>query len=195
MARPQSDSSLAESKLERRVLTLEPATAEALAPFGDILGSAGGVEFGAAGFYDGKVQTCNPTKFVSDDDTALTLAKIDRRPFEVRFLEQHFKHTQSFIPLGGKPFVVVMAPPTHTDLPDIDTVRAFLFDGSAGFNMKIGTWHEFPFAVEDGTEVIVILRNETNRDLRKVEGGEAHGADVDKKNIQNRFGIVFEVDI
>ncbi len=179
--------------LERRILDVKPATAEALAAFGQIVGSASGVELKASGFYEGKVRTGNPAEFISDDDTTLTLAAIDRRPMEVRYMEQHFKHTQTFIPLGGKPFVAVRAPPNGKDTPDLDKVEAFLFDGSAGFNMKIGTWHEFPFALIDGTEVIVILRNETNRNLRKIEGGEAHGPDVDKKDLQRRFGIVFEV--
>ena len=179
--------------LERRILDVKPATADALAAFGQIVGSAGGVEPVASGFYEGKVRTCNPAEFKSDGDTTLTLASIDRRPMEVRYMEQHFKHTQTFIPLGGKPFVAVLAPPNGKDAPDLDKVEAFLFDGSAGFNMKIGTWHEFPFALTDATEVIVILRNETNRDLRKIEGGEAHGPDVDKKDLQRRFGVVFEV--
>ncbi len=181
------------ANLERRILDAKPATAEALAEFGQIVGSASGVEMTASGFYEGKVRTCNPAEFQSDDDTALTLAAIDRRPMEVRYMEQHFKHTQTFIPLGGKPFVAVMAPPNGKDTPDLDKVEAFLFDGSAGFNMKIGTWHEFPFALTDGTEMIVILRNETNRNLSKIEGGEARGPDLDKKDLQRRFGVVFEV--
>ena len=183
------------ANLERRILDAKPATAEALAPFGQIVGSASGVELKASGFYEGKVRTGNPAEFISDDDTTLTLAAIDRRPMEVRYMEQHFKHTQTFIPLGGKPFVAVMAPPNGKDTPDLDNVEAFLFDGSAGFNMKIGTWHEFPFVLSDNTELIVILRNETNRNLRKIEGGEAHGPDVDKKDLQRRFGVVFEVKI
>ncbi len=181
--------------LDRRTLVAKPATPEALAPFGQILGSAANVETNAPGFYEGKVRTCNPVDFQSDDDTALTLATIDRRPLEVRYMEQHFKHTQTFIPLGGKPFVAVLAPPNGKDVPDLDSVEAFLFDGSAGFNMKIGTWHEFPFALEDGTDVVVILRNETNRNLQVVENGEAHGPDVDKKDLQRRFGVVFEVKV
>ena len=184
-----------EPALERRTLVAKPATREALAPFGQILGSQSDAETRAPGFYEGKVRVCNPVDFQSDDDTTLTLATIDRRPFEVRYMEQHFKHTQTFIPLGGKPFVVVFAPPNGKDVPDLDLVEAFLFDGTAGFNMKIGTWHEFPFALEDGTDVVVILRNETNRNLREVENGEAHGPDVDKKDLQRRFGVVFEVQV
>ena len=181
--------------LERRKLVAKLATPEGLAPFGQILGNTGATEMHAPEFYEGKVRVCNPVDFKSDDDTTLTLATIDRRPFEARYMEQHFKHTQTFIPLGGKPFVVVLAPPNGKDVPDLDAVEAFLFDGSAGFNMKIGTWHEFPFAIEDGTDVVVILRNETNRNLRDVEDGEAHGPDVDKKNLQRRFGVVFEVEV
>lgn len=181
------------ANLETRVLDVKPATAEALAAYGQIIGSSSGVAFNASGFYDGKVRTCNPTEFKSDEDTTLSLAAIDRRPMEVRYMEQHFKHTQSFIPLSGKPFVAVMAPPNGKETPDLDDVEAFLFDGSAGFTMKLGTWHEFPFALTDGTEVIVILRNETSRNLEQIEGGEAHGPDVDKKDLQRRFGVVFEV--
>ncbi len=102
---------------------------------------------------------------------------------------------QTFIPLEGKAFVVVLAPPNDDELPDLDQVRAFLFDGSCGFTMKKGTWHEFPFALVDGSNVIVILRSETARNLMKenVIDGEAHGPDLDKKNLVVRTGVTLEV--
>ena len=34
------------------------------------------------------------------------------------------------------------------DLPDLDHVKAYYFDGSSGFAMHRGTWHEFPFAID-----------------------------------------------
>jgi len=180
-----------------RELTVEPATPEALAPFGQLLGVNETTKPLPLGFYSGKVTVYAPVEFSSDDDTQLTLAAVDRREMRVQWMERHFKHTQTFIPLEGKPFVVVLAPPNDKELPDLDQVRAFLFDGSSGFTMKIGTWHEFPFALVDCSNVIVILRKETSRSLRtdQVIEGEGHGPDLDKKDMVRRTGVIFEAKL
>ena len=70
------------------------------------------------------------------------------RPLRVSWMERHFLHTQTFFPLGA-PFVAVLAPPGEGELPDLDAARAFVFDGSAGLMLHLGTWHEFPFALHD----------------------------------------------
>ena len=184
---------------ERRHLALHPATAEALEPFGQILGRAAGAALTASPFYGSAVKTSHPVDFQSDETTELTLCRLDRRPFEVRYMERHFLHTQTFIPLGGKPFIAVLAPPTAGELPDLDEVRAFRFDGTAGLTLRKGTWHEFPFAEEDGTDLIVVLRRDTMRDLkadrvkRSDYGDEARGPDLDKKNLAARSGILFTI--
>ena len=183
--------------IEKRVLKLEPATAEALAPFGQILGLQAGVAPLKLGFYGDKVEIRKPVAFVSDETTEFTLATIHRREATVQYIERHFKHTQMFIPLGGKPFVAVMAPPTEGEMPDLNAIRAFYFDGTAGFMMNIGTWHEFPFAISDNTNVIVVLRGETTRDLRSenVFENEAHGPDLDKKDLVARAKTLFEIEL
>lgn len=177
----------------RRRLTARPATPEALAPYGEMIGAVGEAPPQTLNFYAGVIR--KPARFVSDEDTELSVATLKRRAMEVRWMERHFKHTQSFIPLGGKPFVLVMAPPGDGDEPDLDAVEAFRFDGRAGFCMKIGCWHEFPFVLEDDTDLVVILRGETHRDLHNIANGEAYGADLEKKDIQARTGTVFEVAV
>ena len=179
----------------RRVIPVKPATAAALAPYGSIIGRGAGLAPSASAFYDGKVGITKPANFKSDDDTCLSVATIQPRPLEVTYLERHYKHTQCFIPLGGKPFVAIFGVPTTTDMPDFDKLEAFRFDGRDGFCMHIGTWHEFPFALEPDTDVIVILRNETNRNLSNIKDNEASGPDLDKKNILLRTGTIFELKI
>lgn len=178
-----------------REIGLTVATRESVAAYGELIGIDGESTALPTDFYDGTVRLYAPARFVSDDDTQITVARIDRRPLEVRWMERHFKHTQAFIPLGGKPFIAVLAPPTDSDLPVLDEARAFLFDGSAGFLMHVGTWHEFPFSVLDGSQVVVILRRETTRNLMKdaVVDGEAHGPDLDKKDLVRRTGAVIKV--
>jgi len=178
-----------------REIPVEPATAESVAPFGQLLGVHDQVKPLPIGFYEGKVRVYAPVEFQSDEETQLTLASVDHRDMQVQYMERHFKHTQTFIPLEGKSFVVVLAPPSEKDMPDLDLMRALLFDGSCGFTMKIGTWHEFPFALVDHSNVIVILRRETTQNLMKdsVVEGEAHGPDLDKKNLVARTGVTVQV--
>jgi ureidoglycolate lyase len=171
-------------------LTVEPATPEAIAPFGELVGGAAFPAIPPTAFYS-EVQTYRPT-FISDEQTEIAVCALKRRPFRVRWMERHFKHTQLFLPLGGKPFVAVLAPPTDTELPNIAEARAFLFDGQAGLSMHIGTWHEFPFALIDDTQVVVILRRETSKALLKenIVDGEGVGPDLDKKDVVKRLGVV-----
>ncbi len=185
--------------IESRTLPLKEATPEALAPYGEVLGSQVDAPTGTSPFYGDAVAVSKPVEFISDDTTELTLCKLKPRALEVKFMERHFLHTQTFVPLGGKPFVAVLAPPNDKELPDLDKVEAFHFDGSAGFTMKIGTWHEFPFALQD-MDLIVILRRDTMRDLSadrvvksELYGDEAVGPDLEKRNLVARANVRFEV--
>lgn len=178
-------------------LPLEEATPAALAPFGQVIGRNSPAKTVEVDFYKGAVLMSYPAQFHCEHPVEITLAQMDRRAGEVRYMERHFQHTQAFVPLGGKPFVAVMAPPSEGDLPDLSKVRAFRFDGSAGFAMHLGTWHEFPFAVQDGTDLVVILSSQTGYDLKAKDAvtEEAHGPDLDKKDIVARTGHVFRFDL
>ena len=165
----------------------EEATPAALEGYGEILGRID-VPVSVSEFMEA-VELRKPVRFSSDDKTILSLATVHRRPLEVRWLERHYKHTQTFIPLGGKPFVIALAKPTTADFPDPDDVRAFLFDGSCGITMHVGTWHEFPFALVDPTDLVVILRSETNENLHNVSDNEASGEDLDKRDVLKRTGL------
>jgi ureidoglycolate lyase len=179
-----------------RLLHLEPATIDSVAAFGEILGAVSPITRVPA-FYAGSVRHAEPTGFVMDEDIRILLSTVDRRPFRVDLLERHFKHTQAFFPIGGKPFAMVMAPPNDQDLPDLDLARAFLFDGSGGFILKLGTWHDFPFALEDSTHLLLLLRNETSQSLAAsaLIEGEAVGPDIEKRDISRRLGVTLEFEL
>ncbi|MBI3951627.1 MAG: ureidoglycolate lyase [Acidobacteria bacterium] len=183
--------------IQRKKLKVKGATPEALEPYGQILGANPNVAPLPIDFYGGAVKVRRVVDFQSDEQTELTLTTVNRRPMEARWMERHFKHTQTFVPLSGRPFVVVMAPPNDKELPDLDKVEAFLFDGSAGFTMRIGTWHEFPFALVDETNIIVILRKEATQGLMKdnVIQDEASSPDLDKKDLLARKKVVYEIEL
>ena len=183
--------------METRLLPLVEATPEAVASCGQILGRHADAKPLPLGFYGGAVQTYRTVNFQSDEQTELSLARVKRRPFEVRWIERHFKHTQTFIPLNGAPFIAVLAPPTEGNMPELDQMRAFRFDGSAGFTMKLGTWHEFPFAVEEEADIVVILRRETTQSLLTTDpnSGEVRGPDIDKKDLLKRHGVRLQINV
>lgn len=183
-----------------RVLTPVPATAESLAGYGWMMGEPAGVERDKIDFYGREVRVTHPAAFRSNEDTCLNLVSFKERPLEVRWMEYHTKHTQTFIPLAGKPFYMVLGKPTQRrpdgsfdetqlDHPDLDDVTCFHFDGSAGIVMEVGTWHEVPFPLDGDTHFVCICTNETNDNLEQQdENGESKGGDLDKVRIRRRFG-------
>lgn len=175
--------------LNTRQVPLVSALDIDISPLGTLLGVTDPDAMVKTDFYHGAVRLLKPGHFKSDDDTALSIARVDPRANEVIWMERHFKHTQAFLPLGGKSYVVVAAPPNDAELPDIDQVMAIHFPGNMGFMMHVGTWHEFPFALQPATDVVVILRNETNRDLKQLNNAEAEGEDLQKRNIRARLGL------
>ncbi len=174
-----------------RRLEVEPATAAALAPYGALVGADASRPGRDGGFYGEKVQLWSPGTLVNDADATLSVARIHPRAPEVIWMERHFKHTQTFIPLGGAPFIAVLGAPTAGPQPDPATVRAFRFDGSSGIMLHIGTWHEFPFAVRGYADVVVLLRRETMSNLEVRENDEAIGGDLEKRNLEARLGFAF----
>jgi ureidoglycolate lyase len=177
--------------MDLRPLKVELPTPETFAPYGVLVGADPSRAPRASAFYEDKVELWAAGPYVNDADACLSIARIRPRRFEVVWMERHFHHTQTFIPLGGAPVIAVLGAPGEGTAPDPRSVRAFLFDGSAGFLLHVGTWHEFPFAVERVADVVVILRNETTRSLEAREGDEAVGGDLEKRNLALRLGYGF----
>ena len=187
-------------KLADKILHPVVATPENLAGYGWIIGQPGGVGRDKIDFYGRDVRVTQPAPFHSNEDTCLNLVSFTERPLSVRWMEYHTKHTQTFIPLSGKPFYMVLGKPTQRrpdggfdesrpPHPDLDDVVCFYFDGSAGLVMDVGTWHEVPFPLAGDTHFVVICTNETNDNLEQQdEHGESCGGDLDKVRIERRFG-------
>lgn len=179
-----------------KTLTLpaEPATVASIAPFGTLLSPAADAPVIRSPFYGETVAIRKPGRFVGDDTLEISVATIERRAMRVSWMERHFLHTQTFFPLAT-PFAMVLAPPGDGELPDLDAARAFIFDGTAGLMLHLGTWHEFPFAVGDVAQVCILIRRDTARNLTMKVGNEARGPDLDKKDIVGRMGVRIEVTV
>jgi ureidoglycolate lyase len=188
-------------------IAVEPATETALAPYGYLIGPPTSSVMGRIDYYGDAVKVRTPAKFVSNSDMMLNLVTFNRRTPRVDWMEYHIKHTQTFIPLAGRPFIMVLGVPTRRrpdgsedlslpDLPDLDNVRGFYFDGTAGLCMHIGTWHEVPFPLLDETSFVAVVTNETNRNLEEHdENFESEGGDLVKRQLPRRLGVHLQIDL
>ena len=93
------------------VLSLVVATAESLSGYGWIMGQPAGIERDKIDFYGKEVRLTNPAEFKSNDDTTLNLVSFTQRPYEVRWMEYHTKHTKLLSRLPVNPSIWCLARP------------------------------------------------------------------------------------
>ena len=194
------------SETQMRVLKPVLATTESLKGYGYLIGEPEGLMRDKIDFYGKEVRVSQPARFHGNDDLCLNLVTFQPRPLTVKWMEFHTKHTQTFIPLSGKPFYMVLGKPTcrqpdgswdegQSTLPNPDDVTAFYFDGSGGIVMEVGVWHEVPFPLDGETHFVCICTNETNDNL-EAQGadGDCEGGDLSKRNLVKHLGYTFAVE-
>jgi ureidoglycolate lyase len=143
-----------------RALKIEPLTKAAFAPFGDVIETAGSDHFminnGSTQRFHrlAEVQTATP-----EDKAIISIfrAQTLQMPLTIRMLERHPLGSQAFVPLKGKPFLIVVAP--VGDVPVSDEVRAFMTDGQQGVNYHLGVWHHPILTIEQEDDFLVVDRS------------------------------------
>lgn len=141
------------------LLRVEPLSREAFAPFGEVIEAATTADqFAING---GTSQRFHDLAKLEPGEGGRLIVSIFRAqpralPFAVRMLERHPKASQAFMPLSGRPFLVVVAPPGEL-APD--AIRAFLAQGCQGVNFAPGTWHHPLLALESVSDFLVIDRD------------------------------------
>ena len=181
-------------------LVAQPATRAALAPFGDLLGTEGlePVQRGSS-FYATRSALYRPGAITSTRPVEYIIYEADPRPFAVRYLERHVELTQSFVPLGGVPFVVVVARPDAREdehgFPALDEIHAFVVPGDAGLSLHLGTWHEPPFPLVPGSRFLLTSHTALTQGLQSPldARGEMAKDDVEKRNLEGRTGVELRV--
>jgi ureidoglycolate lyase len=68
-------------------------------------------------------------------------------------LERHRLGTQSFVPMGGAPYVVLAA--LGDAQPDEGTLAAFAVSGHQAVTLRAGTWHHGLIAPQGGDFIVI----------------------------------------
>lgn len=141
-------------------LPLRPLTAEHFAPFGTVLEGFGDPPPAAARPINQgscwRLDLSLPLSLQNANGQAglaIYQAQAHSFPITVHELERHQLGSQSFIPLEGQRFVVVVAPANA--LPGPDDVQAFITNGRQGIVLHPGVWHHGLLALQNGAFVVL----------------------------------------
>ena len=122
-----------------RRIGIRPITAEAFAPYGDLLDCSGTpdkiINQGLCGRYHDRA------KLEFDDGRAgVSLFNAEPRvlPLKLEMVERHPKGSQCFVPMSLEPFLVIVAP-DEGDIPGAPL--AFVTQAGQAINFHKGTWH------------------------------------------------------
>ena len=155
-----------------RSLNPEPLTADAFAPFGDVIEASERAEVMPINY--GWTTRFNALTDVAVGDGQAIISIFRSRPLAppvLKIFERHPLGSQAFMPLQGRPFLVAVAPPGDFDPAK---VRIFRAAATQGVNYARGTWHHFLLAVEAESDFLVIDREGgPGENLDEVELSEA----------------------
>ena len=123
-------------------IAAEPLTAEAFAPFGEVLEASGAptriINQGKCGrYHDLAVMDFTPDEG-GRPGISLFHAELRSLPYQLDLLERHPLGSQAFIPMSPSRFLVTVAEDAG-GVPG--TVRAFIARAGQGVNLRRNVWH------------------------------------------------------
>lgn len=140
------------------VLDVEPLTKAAFAPFGDVIEVEGAER---RLINNGTTERFHDLAKVEASGTnGRVLINIFRGqsfslPVDIVMLERHPFGSQAFVPLNGRPFLVVVA---EDDNGKPAKPRAFLANGDQGVNYWRNVWHHPLVALEQTSDFLIVDR-------------------------------------
>ncbi|TQM99467.1 ureidoglycolate lyase [Acidovorax temperans] len=144
----------------RHTLPIEPLTAEAFRPFGDVIEASDTAQHFTIndGFAERYHDLAHIDTAAEGGRTLVSLFRAKPRafPLSVATMERHPLGSQAFVALAPVPFLVVVAPPGAA--PDPQAIRCFLAQAGQGVNYARGTWHHPLLALDAPTDFLVIDR-------------------------------------
>ena len=138
-------------------LLCSPLTADAYAPYGDVVMASPRGEPGKPA-NQGTARRFDHLAALADlrpGRAALNVSVFRCQPrpagpFEVALLEKHPASTQVFVPMNARRYLALVA--LGGDAPDLATLAAFVAAGTQGVSYRPGVWHHPMIALEGETD-------------------------------------------
>lgn len=134
------------------IITAEPLTVAAFAPFGVVLEAA--VE-GRRQYFDAVLgderAAAKPRLWTSRVPIA------ERLPVPCATLEHHPCSSQTFIPMSVSRYLLALAPSLADGSPDVLRMRAFVGHAGQGVTYRAGAWHHSILALDEPALFAVLI--------------------------------------
>jgi ureidoglycolate lyase len=147
-----------------QTLTARPIERHSFAPHGWLIDAASGMGRAINGGSSQRFDDVSELAFDAEGGRPC-LAIFRAQPRDLsgpwQEMERHRLGTQTFIPLGGIRYVVLVA--GRGERPDPAALTAFLVGGHQGITLRPGTWHHALLAL-DGGDFIVLERRAAHVD-------------------------------
>ena len=138
-------------------IAVRPISAEAFAPFGQVLESPG-----EGNRLDHAAAAAN-LRGEAEINVCVVRALPLALPHKITDMERHAFSSQAFFPLNVERYIVMVAPPADDESPDMSGLKAFSVSGQQAINYSAGTWHH-PLGTLGGPGEFAVLMWEDGGD-------------------------------
>lgn len=151
-------------------LVPRPLEREAFAPFGEVIEASDAVRHFTINA--GNTERYHDLANIEPGPDGRAIVSIFRGqprqlPLAVTMMERHPLGSQAFMPLSGRPYLVVVAPAGPA--PQVEDLRVFLARGDQGVNYAPGVWHHPLLALGEVSDFLVIDRSGPGDNCDEIE--------------------------
>lgn len=140
-------------------VAVEPLTADAFAPFGQVVSAGHGqgtaANQGTAVRFNWAAQLQN-LRAGAQPNLAVFRSVARTLPLELKLLERHRYTSQAFLPLIVGRMLVCVAPNLPDGTPNLQQLRAFVGQPGQGVNYAAGVWHHPIVALDQDAELAML---------------------------------------
>ena len=151
-------------------LEVQPLSRAAFAAFGDVIEASDAVEHFTINA--GNTERYHDLADIEPGPDGRVIVSIFRGqarslPFTVNMMERHPLASQAFIPMSGRPYLVVVAPAGEP--PGVEDLKVFLARADQGVNYATGVWHHPLLALEGVCDFLVVDRSGPGHNCDEVQ--------------------------
>jgi ureidoglycolate lyase len=157
------------STLPRHMLDVRELTAEAFAPYGQVIAPLRTGGQGVGSGHDPEASAEEATLVLGDEGNAeprLWIMHLPHVGLGFTRIARHRRVTQCLGSLGGKEWLIGVAPPGDFDdeaRPRVEDIVAFRVPGDCLIKLHLATWHAGPHFVHDECLFVNLENLDTNR--------------------------------
>ncbi|WP_438752581.1 ureidoglycolate lyase [Pararhizobium sp. O133] len=151
-----------------RILTIEPLTQAAFAPFGTVIGAEPASMRLINGGTTERFHALGAADVVGDGARVIInifRGQPRRFPYTLDMMERHPLGSQSFSPIGGGSWLAIVAP-DEGGKPGLP--RVFLATGAEGVNYGRNVWHHPLMSLDAVSDFLVVDRDGPGNNLEEV---------------------------